>query len=189
MPEYFEFEVSLSEVKPKIWRRFLIRSTATFMELHDAIQRACGWGCCHLWLFQEESGSEVVAESPESDPRERGPDARKVKLSSFFGPEGTGATRCDYVYDFGDCWEHAVQLLRTVELPEHFHRRLVDGRRAFPPEDCGGVDGYRDCVRVAKGGKDREGLREWLRGWQPEKFALDERKRGFDAEQAPKHIF
>lgn len=187
MPEYFEFEVSLSEVRPKIWRRFLIRSDATFMELHDAIQRACGWGSGHLWLFQEENGGEVVAESPESDPRERGPDARKVKLSSFFGAHG--APQCDYVYDFGDCWEHAVRLVRTVELLEEFHRRLLDGKRAFPPEDCGGVQGYRDCIRAAKGGKDPEGLREWLDGWDPEKWDLNCRKRTFDLDQPPKVLF
>jgi len=29
MPEYFEFEVSLRDVTPKIWRRFLIAKMAT----------------------------------------------------------------------------------------------------------------------------------------------------------------
>jgi hypothetical protein len=159
------------------------------MEFHDAIQRGCGWGECHLFAFQDDSG-EVIAESPGSDESERGPDARKEKLLSYFGPEGQASRSCMYLYDFGDCWEHAVELLRTVDLPEQFHRRLVGGQRAFPPEDCGGVDGYRDCVRVAKGGKDPDELREWLpEGWHPDNFDLESRKRAFDADQAPTHIF
>lgn len=53
MSEYFEFEVSLKDVKPKIWRRFLIPTTATFLHLHEAIQYSCGWNNCHLYSFSE----------------------------------------------------------------------------------------------------------------------------------------
>ena len=37
MPTYFEFEVSLQGIKPRIWRRFQLRATATFADLHWAI--------------------------------------------------------------------------------------------------------------------------------------------------------
>ena len=43
MPEYFEFEVELTGVKPRMWRRFLVPKAATFLDLHQAIQDACGW--------------------------------------------------------------------------------------------------------------------------------------------------
>ena len=39
MPRYYEFEVSLQELQPRIWRRFLLRTTATFAQLHQAIQQ------------------------------------------------------------------------------------------------------------------------------------------------------
>jgi hypothetical protein len=76
-----------------------------------------------------------------------------------------------------------VKLVRTVELPEKFKRRLLDGARSFPPEDCGGVCGYAECVRVAEGDKkapDYEERREWLGDWDPEEFDLAETKRVFD---------
>ncbi|MGH8897220.1 MAG: IS1096 element passenger TnpR family protein [Egibacteraceae bacterium] len=64
--------------------------------------------------------------------------------------------------------------LRATDLPERFHRRLLDGGRAFPPEDCGGLWGYEKCVRVACGGEDPEGRREWLGDdWDPEVFDLE----------------
>jgi hypothetical protein len=43
LPKYFDFEVSLCEVTPRIWRRFLLHSTATFSDSDVAIQEACGW--------------------------------------------------------------------------------------------------------------------------------------------------
>ncbi len=37
MAAYYDFEVSLREAKPRIWRRFLIARTARFLDLHEAI--------------------------------------------------------------------------------------------------------------------------------------------------------
>ena len=52
MPKYFEFEVSLAEIAPKIWRRFLLTSQASFDDLHEAIQAACGWENTPLQLHR-----------------------------------------------------------------------------------------------------------------------------------------
>ena len=177
MPEYFEFEVSLCDIRPRIWRRFLIHRGATFMDLHEAIQEACGWGNCHLFVFRS-PGRESIAGIPDNEFGEPDPDAQKVSLSSFFIEEGW--KQCVYEYDFGDSWEHKVVLRRTVELPEKFERRLLDGRRAFPCEDCGGITGYQECVSIANGGKDPEELREWMGDWHPEEFDLEEAKLDFD---------
>jgi hypothetical protein len=88
MPKYLEFEVSLREVRPKIWRRFLIREAATFQELHEAIQVACGWANYHLFAFREpgregELLATIPGEPALDDPE---PDAKRVKLSKFFIP-------------------------------------------------------------------------------------------------------
>lgn len=80
--------------------------------------------------------------------------------------------RCTYLYDFGDSWEHDVALVGEVALPAGARLRLVDGRLVFPPEDCGGLMGYEECLRVARGGEDEEGLREWLGDWDPDAFDL-----------------
>ena len=176
MPLYHEFEVSLLGIKPRIWRRFLLRSTATFADLHNAIQ-ACGWDNCHLFVFRDRMGR-PVAGIPDAESDEPDPDARRVKLSSHLG-EGKERT-CVYEYDFGDSWEHEVKLRGTAELPDSFERRLLAGARAFPPEDCGGVPGYEDCVRFATTGRGPKHLREWLDDWTPEAFDVEEAKREFD---------
>ncbi len=174
MPAYFEFEVSLRDAKPRIWRRFLIAETASFLHLHEAIQDACGWMNCHLFTSQDRAG-EPIAGLPDDEYGEPDPDARKVKLRSYFGE----ARACVYRYDFGDSWEHEVKLIGVTRRPEKFGRLLLGGARAFPPEDCGGIPGYEECVRVARGGKDRDGLRRWMGAWDPERFDLKAAARGF----------
>jgi hypothetical protein len=55
--------------------------------------------------------------------------------------------RLDYVYDFGDSWEHVLMLEEIVEPASGAPRAsVVDGDRAAPLEDSGGVPGYEDLV-------------------------------------------
>ena len=53
MPRYLQFEVSLLDIEPRIWRRFLLRDTTTFNALSKAIQDAGPWKGYHLWEFCE----------------------------------------------------------------------------------------------------------------------------------------
>jgi hypothetical protein len=156
LPKYLDFEVSLIGVEPRIWRRFLVKDSATFRHLHE--------------------------EDPLDD--EAPPADNKVRLASHFARKGM---KCIYRYDFGDCWDHLVELKAVVELPERFKRRLVGGQRAFPPEDCGGIWGYERCL-VAVGALKADGFdeteieetREWLGDWDPEACDLEAAKKDFD---------
>lgn len=177
MTVYYEFDVSLHDVTPRVWRRFQMRSTATFLDLHRAIQDACGWEDGHLFAFRTGDGRSIAG-VPDAEFSEPDPDAAGVALTSHFAQEGD---HCLYEYDFGDSWMHEVLLGGIVELSDRFERRLLDGARAFPPEDCGGLPGYEDCVRVARGGADPDELAEWLGDWDPDRFALTTRRRSFDS--------
>ncbi len=178
MPTYFEFEVSLRWIKPRIWRRFLLPTTATFADLHRAIQDAFGWEDCHLFSFGTPGRrSEEIAGIPD-DSGFGGdtPDARRVGLSGYFA-EDHGAKKCDYTYDFGDSWDHEVKLRKVVTEEASFARRLLAGARACPPEDSGGVPGYERMVQFATTGVDPYGddavdLSEWLGDWKPDVFDL-----------------
>jgi len=186
MPKYFDFEVALPEIEPRIWRRFLIRENASFKTLHQAIQAAGGWWNYHLYAFRTELGfgeSSDIAGLPTDEWVDKPtPDAARVKVASYFG-EGL-LPRCYYLYDFGDDWWHEVVLRGTVTESEKFTRRLLGGARAFPHEDCGGVSGYEDCVKAAlgqdRGLEDPDGLRTWLEGWIPEAFDLKKAQKAFD---------
>jgi len=180
-PTNFDLEVSLREVRPKIWRRFLLTTGATFQQLHDAIQVACDWGDYHLFMFGKRPSWDskfVIAGIPDDEYGDPAPDARRAKLISYFTPYGP--KECFYLYDFGDSWWHRVKLHGIVSVPDRFTRRLLGGKRAFPPEDSGGLPGYAECVAVAATGEDVEERFAWLGEWKPESFDLGAAKAAFD---------
>ena len=190
MPSYFEFEVSLRHIKPRIWRRFLMAADATFGDLHRAIQDSFGWQSCHLWESRRNGRNGTLAGLKYDDDMDFGdeeetPDAELVKLALHF----TRSKACQYLYDFGDGWLHDVKRNRRVASTECFHRQLLAGRRACPPEDCGSFPGYARFVSVIETGVDPWGenvneLLEWLGGWDPAAFDLAAWKRRFDAKTA-----
>jgi Plasmid pRiA4b ORF-3-like protein len=181
--EHFAFEVSLLDVEPRIWRRFLIKSSGTFLDLHAAIQDACGWQDYHLFEFQDGETGGRIAGTEDHDAEEPCPNAAGVKLTDFFGERRRKS--CLYIYDFGDSWTHDVTLVETLRTGEKFRRRLIAGERAFPKEDSGGVPGYERCVAVVETGKDPEGedpdeFLKWIGTWRPDDFNLASAKKRFD---------
>ena len=186
MGGFYDFEVTLAEIRPRIWRRFLISSNATFADLHDAIQDAFGWFDEHLWAFQEpEPDGETIAGVPDEDDDDGDtPDAWNVPLSGFFdGADGTD--RCIYLYDFGDRWHHEVVYKGKGSGAADFFQKLVAGKRTCPPEDCGGIAGYERIVEflatgVDPDGEDAEDFAEWVGDWRPDDFDLKEFQEVFD---------
>ena len=188
MTNCFEFTVSLRGIKPRIWRRFQIAGDATFYDLHDAIQDSFGWDRSHMWEFRAPGRRGRVLAGLILDDDwglEEVPDADSVTLAEYFDvpPE---PENCEYVYDFGDHWAHSVKLTRRIASPEGFHRRLLAGRRAGPPDDCGGTYGYDRLVELHRIGVDErdadsDGRAGWIvGGWTPDAFDLDAVKHNFD---------
>ena len=186
MATYFDFTVSLQDVLPRPWRRFLIAGTASFATLSTAIQDACGWSGGHLFRFQATGAYDGDAIAGlrigDGDDDMDGivPDAKNVKVTRQFAPGRS--TTCLYLYDFGDDWTHDVQLNDVVSLRQRFRRRLAGGEHAFPPEDCGGPWGYMSLRAAMRTGRDPDGLVAWARetwGWTGE-FDLDVVRAAFD---------
>lgn len=182
---YCEFEVSLEGTKPRIWRRFHLRKDSTFHELHDTIQKACGWQNYHLFDFHPVGSRERLVVSPYDelwDENDVTPVADAVSIDSFFHNAGD---RCIYVYDYGDDWQHLVELKGIERLPSQARRKLIGGERAFPPEDCGSIPGYYQCLeafRISDAELERLdeeqrdellSVREWFGDWDPERFDFE----------------
>ena len=51
--------------------------------------------------------------------------------------------RFTYEYDFGDLWVHDLRIEATLPLdPRRLYPVCIAGRRAAPPEDCGGPQAF-----------------------------------------------
>ena len=179
MPRYFDIEVTL--VLPRrVWRRFLLHKAVTFAELHVAIQAAFGWQDYHLYKFRHPGDrNHVIAGLPDVDDFEGReiPDAKNMHLKDYFWGRGMSPPSWfEYEYDFGDSWIHEVKLRGEISIPETFKRRLLNGERAAPPEDCGGEGGYERMVSVVEHNIDPwdelEHIKRWIGDWDPERFDL-----------------
>jgi hypothetical protein len=176
--EMLDVTVTLTDAKPKVWRRFLIQKTATFFDIHEAIQAACGWEARHGWAFRDPSGNVDLAGVYDNEM----PDATKEKVKEQIG--AIKAAKFVYKYDFGDCWMHDVAVKKSKETGSFF-RKLVDGARAFPPEDCGGLDGYQRYVEFLKTKEDPwdddvAALKKAIGKWKPDDFKYATVARAFN---------
>ena len=177
MPNILQLKITLRDIEPKIWRRFLVSDRLTFDKLHEVIQEIMGWDNYHLYEFK--FGAIRIILSDEGYLEENEIDPEKVKIYEYLNKE---KQKCEYIYDFGDTWEHEIIIERIipdkVEDADNYPK-CIDGERACPPEDCGGTGGYERLIEVLKTGKDSLGenakeLKEWLGEWNPEKFDTNE---------------
>jgi len=178
-----ELEVSLSDITPRIWRRIRLRGDASLADLHLAIQDAFGWNNLHLFeCFRDDPQRTHLGGMPDPDPSDPLLDAPATNawtrlLTSALRGAGDELV---YLYDFGDDWEHRVQLLSVLPQPLRHHRALIAGERAGPPEDCGGPPGHADCVATVLGARHDPELLAWLEDWHPEGFELTHARAAFD---------
>jgi hypothetical protein len=164
----YQLKITLSQIKPPIWRRVQVKD-GSLLKLHEVIQAAMGWTDTHLWAFDIDGVD--FGEDPEGEMDLAS--ARKAKLGRFVAD---GVKKFPYIYDFGDNWEHVIQLEKVLSAdPAVKYPWCVDGRRACPPEDCGGPWGYGDLLEAIKNpGKNQE-LVEWAGGeFDPDRFELAE---------------
>ena len=150
-------KITLRGAKPPIWRRLEVPSGITLLRLHQSIQAAFGWSEEHLWVFETPSGDYGTAD------RELG--HRSAGSAKLAGVAALPGDRIRYTYDFGDDWVHdiLVEDLLPAE-PGVAYPRCTAGRRACPPEDCGGIWGYQDLLETLAEPRHAEHaeLLEWL---------------------------
>lgn len=169
----YQLKITLLDSRPPVWRRILTHD-CTLDKLHEHIQTAMGWTNSHLHHFR-------VGKTLYGDPElmadnfvELGyEDSTATKLSDIV-PAGGKKFRFAYEYDFGDSWDHEVVVEKRVPAEAGVKYPVcVDGKRACPPEDVGGVWGYADFLD-ALGNPDHEqheDMLEWVGGrFDPDDF-------------------
>ena len=169
--QVYSLKITLKGSKPPVWRRVYVSSDSTLADLHDIIQIVMDWDDSHLHEFKiagkRFSARNMMGDDFYSDVEDEG----KVPLSwaEKMQPEFS------YVYDFGDYWEHQIHIEGIVPADTIINMPLpycVKGKRASPPEDCGGIGGYDgilDALADPSNKKHKEIL-EWSGYFDPEYF-------------------
>ena len=168
-PSILKLKVTLLDLKPPVWRRLLVPETTTLAVLHEVIQAAMGWTCSHLHQFEIDGGHF-------GDPTmlDEVADQARYRLSRLVKD---GVRKFTYLYDMGDRWEHSVVVEgREPAVEGMAYPACVAGKRACPPEDCGGVWGYQDLLDIlaTPDHPERAERLEWLgHEIDPEAFSVE----------------
>jgi hypothetical protein len=164
----YQLEIVLDYSKPRIWRRIQVPGSANLGWLHAVIQVAMGWTNSHLHQFEVGEHTYSAPAFGLDDEFMDGPKVRDEKraiLATVAPHEGDVLA---YDYDFGDSWQHRVTVEKILPPDPAMAKtaRCVDGARACPPEDCGGLPGYENLLVVLKNPKHREyeSMLDWLGG-------------------------
>lgn len=162
-PSVVRLRITLQGVEPAVWRRLEVPADSTFESLHRYLNIAMGWLDYHLHAF-EVGRRRIAAPDPDWESEWPHEDESRVTLGDVLA---RGARAFVYRYDFGDDWEHLVEVEHVgPPEPDVFYPRCLEAVGACPPEDCGGVPGYLDLREALQDPQDPEHaeLLEWLGG-------------------------
>ena len=167
----YQLKVTLNNSKPLIWRRIQVNSDITLYKLHQILQVVMGWFNSHLHQFIVRG---QYYGTPDPDFGFEVKNEKRIKLNQIVSRAGD---KFIYEYDFGDGWKHII-LLEKILQPEAGVRYPIclEGKRACPPEDCGGIWGYYNLLKAIQdpAHPEHEDMLEWLGdGFDPEEFDLE----------------
>jgi len=169
----YQLEISLAYTKPEIWRLIQLPSSTSLAEFHKIIQLAMGWQDYHMHQFQ--AGFKFYGPPLADDYADKAIlDDSRFTLADIEKELLQGVV---YTYDFGDNWEHVIMLEKV--MPESEGKSfpiILDGARACPPEDVGGVPMFQELLEYLAGSDDQE-LKEMfdvpgLQDYDPDNFDL-----------------
>ena len=169
----YQFKITLLESQPPIWRRIQVKD-GSLDKLHEHIQTSMGWTNSHLHQFEidgERYGDPQLLYNGWMD--ESLPiDSTNTRISEIIPKDGERFS-FKYEYDFGDGWQHEVLFEGCLRAGKGERYPLcIEGERACPPEDVGGVWGYADFLDALAdpSHEQHDDFIEWAGPFDPEEF-------------------
>lgn len=169
--------ISLQGIRPVIWRKLEVPSNISMAFLGFVLLEAMGWENEHLHQFRK--GYHFYSPASQQDP-DMFPDfggvinhkSEEFCLSDIMTAKGD---KIHFDYDFGDDWHHQILLSSVDDYAKDEPRKvkLIGGKNACPPEDCGGEWGYNTLCEYFRTGKQAEGVDESFYSWVDEDFEPD----------------
>ena len=164
----YQLKITLEDIRPPIWRRVQVPGDILLPDLHHLIQVVMGWEDAHLHAFRV---GNISYGQPDSELDDWMQDEGRIRLAQIAPAE---KSKFRYEYDFGDDWRHmvVVEKLLPVAVGQNYPVCLT-GKRASPPEDCGGPWGYPVFLKAISNPEHErhDELLEWIGGeFDPEAF-------------------
>lgn len=147
----YRVRVDLQHSRPPIWRRLDLRSDLNLLDVHQVLQDCFGWTDSHLYRFALGGQSPFDSDAqwfvcPYDQEEDGGLAVAQVRLDEVLQQPGDVL---QYVYDYGDDWRLTLKLEKVLPARDDAPPAVaIAGRRAGPPEDCGGLTDADDLATV-----------------------------------------
>ena len=162
IPKVYELKISLDDTNPEVWRKVLVHEIIELYELHMLIQLVMGWDNTHLFSFKIDG--KFYSDEESAFELKNTFDCEGLELRDVLGDCKSFA----YIYDFGDGWEHKIEITQVLEDDLRVRYPIcIGGENACPPEDCGGPHRF-EMLKATLAGKDNEEkdeLLSWVGGY------------------------
>ena len=145
-----ELKITLDLTSQMVWRNVIVPLHITFKQLHRVLQIVFNWNDYHLHDFHIFDGnkpivnlvcSEDAFEYPNDIPMMMETD---IELSDYIPKY----PRMKYTYDFGDDWQHYIEVQNMIDNYEQNYPICAFGEGNAPPEDVGGEGGYDEFLEA-----------------------------------------
>lgn len=169
----YQMKIAIKNSHPPIWRRFIVPAGLTFSQLGFVLNEVMGWFGGHLSQFEFYHLGIVVEENPEDmgwlDKEVL--DSVDTPIEPFMDSEDWFT----YIYDFGDYWEHRVEIEKILPEYEFDYPMVLKYKGNTPYEDCGGIYGYYHLLEVLDNPEDEEyeEMKEWVQSIPSGEYDLE----------------
>lgn len=136
----YQLKITIRGSKPPIWRRVIVPENIAFCDLDDIVEKLFGWTHSHMYEFYIKDWNMRFTGAPlmeEEDNAEECVDSWMRVGSEII-----------YTYDFGDSWEHLIQIEKIVDY-EYRSPLVLKAKGPNMIEDCGGIWGFYNCIEEA----------------------------------------
>ena len=159
----YQLKVSIKNAHPPIWRRCIVPAGITFSQLGVLLNEIMGWNGSHLFSFDFRDIGVRIDEMPDDDWGYWGMNAEEA-AETLIDPYIEHSKWFTYIYDFGDNWEHRVDIESVLPDFEAMHPVVVKAKGACPFEDCGGLYGYYHILEALEdpAHEEYEDITEWV---------------------------
>lgn len=163
-----QLKVTLDLDGMQVWRRLVVPLNREFQDLHMILQKAFNWKDNHLHEFHlydettsdydlspNHSAYHVAGHRPTLNlvsheeafeyPHQFEMELEKGIMLSKYLPQHK---KLKYNYDFGDNWEHYIDVEKVIEDHDLNYPVCIEGEGEAPPEDVGGSGGYAEFLSI-----------------------------------------
>ena len=170
----YQMKIMIKHSHPPIWRRFTVPAGLTFSQLSFILNEVMGWNGGHLSQFEFYHMGVVIEEDPDDmDWLDKELlDATETRIDPFMDSENW----FNYIYDFGDYWEHRVEIEKIITDYDMDYPIVLKYKGNTPYEDCGGIYDYYHLLEVLENPENKEYSywKDWVDELPYEEYDLEQ---------------